>query len=47
VGYALGFELIVLNGAITFGLLLLVSKKALAGTVPAGRRPEMKVKQNV
>jgi Na+/proline symporter len=47
VGYALGFELIVLNGAITFLLLLLASKAGAAGSVPAGRRPEMKVKQNV
>jgi Na+/proline symporter len=46
-GYALGFELIVLNGAITFLLLLITSKAGRPGEDAAARQPEVKIKQNV
>jgi Na+/proline symporter len=47
VGYALGFELIVLNGAITFLLLLFTSRGGAAAHEMAARHPESKVKQSV
>jgi hypothetical protein len=43
-GYALGFELIVLNGGITFLLLLITSKEAER---TRAQNPEVKIKQKV
>jgi hypothetical protein len=47
VGYALGFELIVLNGLITFLLLWVTSRKGAPGQMATSRHPEVKAKQNV